>query len=54
MVGDTSRQVAMAPRKNDAWNPTAVTLFPGAGCRTDTGFTANDAFLINKAVISPP
>lgn len=45
--------VAMAPRTT-RWNPTAVTSFPAQAVEADTGFTANDAFLINKAVISRP
>lgn len=46
-------RVAMAPRTS-RWNPTAVTTFPAQAVEADTGFTANDAFLINKAVISRP
>lgn len=46
-------RVAMAPRTS-RWNPTAVTTFPAQAVEADTAFTANDAFLINKAVISRP
>jgi len=45
--------VAMAPRTT-RWNPTAVTTFPAQAVEPDTGFTANDAFLVNKAVLSRP